>query len=64
MSERDKYAEHFAESAEAVWGKERANPLRVDLLKTGAAAWDIDNFKLEPWDEPEPKPHPSKENPK
>jgi len=61
MSERDKYAEHFVASAEAVWGKERIDPLRQDLLKTGGAAWDVDNFKTKPWDEPEPKPRPEKE---
>ena len=61
MSGKEEYARKFLELTEASLGKEALQQCIQGISKTGEAVWDVDNYNIEPEDEPETKPNHKKE---
>ena len=55
-TKREDYANHFLASVEVLWSKQLIEPSKTNVIKTGEAIYDLDNYQLKPDNEPETKP--------
>jgi hypothetical protein len=52
ISEKNDIMKSFMKEAVQKYGENEANLLRIDIENTAEAVWKLQNFKLEPSEEP------------
>ena len=55
-SNRERFAEEYVKKTQSVWGVDFVEPLLKAIQATGEAVWDVDEFILDPSDEPQTNP--------